>query len=165
MPNREALEAARSGVKVVFLDIDGPMIPATCFLYDPMASLERRFPPTTVAVIRAVCERTGAKIVFNTTHNAPFEGIDNIDVALEKAGVDRAHFHADRHTSYPSIDRALAITKWVNEHPGTDWIAFDDVRFTDDPRLILVDSDIGLHIGHVNQAIERFGGEPVVVLL
>ena len=35
--------------KIVFLDIDGPMIPATMFLVDKHASYQRRFPETTVA--------------------------------------------------------------------------------------------------------------------
>lgn len=69
--------------KVIFLDIDGPTIPASYFLVDNMASWNRRFPDTTVAVIKRLCERTGAKVVFNTTHNRPFKGVDDIDVALE----------------------------------------------------------------------------------
>lgn len=152
--------------KVIFLDIDGPMIPATVFLYDKMASWGRRFPPTTIAVVKTLCERTGAKIVFNTTHNQPIPGIDDIHMAISKAGVDGEHFHEDRHTLYPQIDRALAVKEWLSRHPEvTNWVALDDVHFTDDERLIFVDSDAGLHLGHLNLAIDQLGGKRVIMLI
>lgn len=153
--------------KIIFLDIDGPMIPASYFLVDSMASWKRRFPDTTVAVIKRLCEQTGAKVVFNTTHNRPFDGVDDIDVALEKQGLDREHIHeTDLATKYPDIERGLAVKEWLSRHPEvTDWVALDDVRFTDDPRLIFVDSDAGLHLGHLNAAVEKLGGQPIVVLM
>lgn len=40
------------GSKVIFLDIDGPMIPATYLLVDRNASWHRKFPETTIAVIK-----------------------------------------------------------------------------------------------------------------
>jgi hypothetical protein len=152
--------------KVVFLDIDGPMIPATMFLYDKMASWERRFPPTTIAVVKTLCERTGAKIVFNTTHNQPIPGVDDIHIAISKAGIDGEHFHEDRHTKYPQIDRGLAVKEWLARHPEVeDWVALDDVRFTDDERLIFIDSDAGVHLGHLNMAIDQLGGKRVIMLI
>lgn len=153
--------------KVVFLDIDGPMIPASYFLVDNMASWNRKFPTTTVAVIQRLCERTGAKVVFNTTHNMPFKGIDDIDVALEKQGLDREHIHpTDLATKYPDIERGLAVKEWLARHPEvTNWVALDDVKFTDDERLIWVDPDAGVHLGHLNEAIERLGGQKFVVLM
>lgn len=153
--------------KIIFLDIDGPMIPASYFLVDNMASWERRFPTTTVAVIKRLCERTGAKVVFNTTHNRPFDGIDDIDVALEKQGLDREHIHeTDLATKYPDIERDLAVKEWLHRHPEvTDWVALDDARFTEDDRLIWVDPDAGLHLGHLNEAIDRLGGQKIIVLI
>jgi len=152
--------------KVVFLDIDGPMIPATVFLYDRMASFERRFPPTTVAVVNKLCERTGAKIVFNTTHNLPIPEVDDIDVALVKQGLSADHLHDDHHTKYPTIDRKAAVEEWLARHPEvTDWVALDDVHFTDDERLIFIDSDAGLHLGHLNLAIDQLGGQRVIMLI
>lgn len=40
-----------------------------------------------------------------------------------------------------------AIDHWINQNDdghGVDWLAFDDYRFTMDPRLILIDFDVGL---------------------
>lgn len=152
--------------KVVFLDIDGPMIPATMFLVDRMASYHRRFPPTTVAVINRLCEETGAKIVFNTTHNRPFDGVPDIGAALVEQGLDAEHIHSDGHTRYPDIPRDLAVKEWLKRHPeALDWIALDDTKFTDAENLIWVDPEAGLHLGHLNQGIRALGGKPVLVLM
>lgn len=155
------------GEKVIFLDIDGPMIPATMFLVDRMASFNRVFPVTTVAVVNELCERTGAKIVFNTTHNRPFPDVPNIDAALVRHGLCESHLHpTDRHTNYPDIARDLAVKEWLARHPEVrEWVALDDVRCADDDHMILVDGDAGLHVGHLNDAIHRLGGKPVLILM
>lgn len=140
---------------VVFLDIDGPMIPDTMLLAYRMASFERRFPPTTIAVLNFFCERSGAAIVFNTTHNTPITNVADIEIAIANAGVERAYFHpTDLKTSYPAIARGLAVKEWLARHPEvTQWVAFDDVHFTDENNLILVDPDPGLTCGDAGKAL------------
>lgn len=49
--------------RIIFLDIDGPMIPGTRYLINRSCSFDRDFPAETIAVINEVCHRTGAKIV------------------------------------------------------------------------------------------------------
>lgn len=153
--------------KVVFLDIDGPMIPATMILVDRMASPHRKFPATTVAVINTLCERTGAKIVFNTTHNNSWEGVEDIEVALVNQGLKEIHIHpTDNKTKYPQLERGKSVEDWLSRHPEvTDWIAIDDSRFTDDERLIWIDPDAGVHLGHLNEAIQRLGGRQVLIFM
>jgi hypothetical protein len=151
--------------RVVFLDIDGPMIPYSMFLVDRMASYNRVFPAITVAVIREVCERGDAKVVFNTTHNTPFDGVPDIDVAMVNAGFPREMIHADMKTQYPQIPRGLAVTEWLRRHPEvTDWIAFDDVKFTDADNLIWINPDAGLHLEHLNVALDRWNCSQFLVL-
>lgn len=151
--------------RVIFLDIDGPMIPGTMFLIDRMCSFHRVFPATTISVINEVCKRTGAKVVLNTTHNRPFTDVPDITDAMVNHGFDRSHFHAFPKTSYPDIPRDLAVKEWLAKRGRFDWIAFDDVRFTDDERLIWIDPDCGLHLGHLNDALERFGEKPCLILM
>lgn len=153
--------------RVVFLDIDGPMIPATMVLIDPGASWKRLFPATTVAVVNALCARTGAKIVFNTTHNIPIDQAPDIEVALVNQGLDAEHLHpSDLKTSYPSLPRDIAVREWLARHAEVErWVALDDVRFTEEPNLIWVDPDAGLHVGHLNAAIEMLGGKPFLFLI
>lgn len=153
--------------KVVFLDIDGPMIPSTMFLIDRMCSFDRKFPATTIAALNELCARTGVKIVFNTTHNNPSSGVLDIDKAIVAHGLGECHLHpSDRHTLYPRLARDVAVKEWLARHPEvTDWIALDDARFTDDERLIWVDPDAGLHVGHINHAIQMMGGKPCLILI
>lgn len=156
---------------VIFLDIDGPMIPTSMFLVDPHASIKRSMPVTTVAVLRELCARTGAKIVFNTTHNRsiPTHGTDDEDItgALVRHGFDAVHLHpSDRHTRYPDAPRAQAVKEWLARHPEvTKWVALDDAKFTEDPRLILVDPDSGLTLRHLELAMERLGGKAPLILI
>lgn len=146
--------------KIIFLDIDGPMIPGTQLLVDNLASWKREFPVHTVAVVRELCERTGAVVVFNTTHNRPFREVDDIDVALEKQGLPRECIHpTDLATQYPDLPRDVAVTEWLARHPEvTHWVALDDVKFTPDERLIWIEPMAGLDVNHLNQAIDLLGG-------
>lgn len=150
---------------VVLLDIDGPVIPATQLLVDPMSAWDRLMPATTIAVLNRLCERTGALIVLNSTHSDPMPDVPDIVEALVLAGLDRRHVHPthDR-TAYPEVPRAQAAAEWLAAHPEVDdWVAFDDEAFTDDERLIWVDPDAGLHLGHMNRALVRFGARPVIM--
>lgn len=153
--------------KIIFLDIDGPMIPATMLLVDPMSSAHRAFPPTTIAVLNKLCERTGAKVVFNTAHNVSWDGAPNIESAIVAGGLEQQHIRAaDFKTMYPDIPRDVAVRSWLKNHADvSEWVAIDDTMFIDDERLVFVDSDAGLHVGHLNQAIEKLGGKPVVILM
>jgi len=153
--------------KVVFVDIDGPMNPATMYLVNPHCSLDRKFPPTTIAVLNRLCEATGAKVVFNTTHNVDNPAVANIDEAIVAAGLHPRHInYGDHKTDYPDVDRDQAVSRWLARNPHvTEWVAIDDHKFTDDPRLVLVDPDAGVHVGHLNDAIKILGGKPFLVLI
>jgi len=151
--------------RVLFLDIDGPIIPFGMFLVDRMASANRIIPQIPVAVVREVCVRAKMKVVFNSTHNTPFVGVPNIDDAMVAAGLPRDAIHPDKMTRYPSLSRADAVRDWLHRHPEVnEWVAFDDARFTDDDNLIWVDPDAGLHLAHLNIVLERFNSPQFLVL-
>lgn len=151
--------------KFVFLDIDGPMIPSGCYLLDRDASYRRVFSPICVAVVNRLCHESGAKVVFNTTHN-----LDRW-VMLEDAfrqGIKRGHVYLDSPmTKYPTLEnRGDAINLWLkdNDFLDSDWVAFDDCDFNHE-NLILIDFDVGLTPIHLNLAIDKLGkGRKVVVL-
>jgi hypothetical protein len=152
-------------MRVVILDIDGPMIPSTWVLCHGMAAWDRIFPETTVKVVNVLCERTGARIVINSTHNTPRPDAPDIIPALIAAGVDPAHFHPDEPlTRYPDLDRGEAAADWLARHPETtDWVGYDDAVYTQAPELIWVDPDSGLTLCHLNQALERFGCRTIFI--
>ena len=154
-------------MKVIFLDIDGPMIPATMHLVDRMCSFKRMFPETTVAVINELCKRTGAVIVFNTTHNRPFKDVPDIADALVAHGLKAEHLHpSDANTLYPDIPRDIAIKEWLARHDeAQDWVAIDDCLCADEDHMVLVDPDAGVHIGHLNDAARILGAAPCLILM
>lgn len=85
--------------RILFLDIDGVMIPATQQLLDPNSSWKRNFPQTTIAVINEICKRTEARIVFNTTHNNPIPNAPDIEVTLVNQGLNEDYlFNQDLKT-------------------------------------------------------------------
>jgi len=153
--------------RIVLLDIDGVVIPATQMLVDPMSACDRILPATTIAALNRLCALSGAKIVFNTTHNDSWPDVPDIEVAMVTQGLDPSHLHpTDLRTSYPSRPRAEAVAEWLERHPEIEqWVAFDDARFTEDDRLVLIDPDGGLHLGHVNAALAIFGLKPILIFM
>jgi hypothetical protein len=151
--------------RVLFLDIDGPMIPTTMMLGNPMASFERKFPATTIGAVNYLCKKSGAKIVLNTTHNISHDDVPDIEIALAEHGLNPDHFHEDIKTSYPVNGRGGAVAAWLSTHPGVDWLAFDDARFIENDRLIWIDPDQGITTAHVNQALQQWGVQGAVILI
>lgn len=154
--------------RVIFLDIDGPMIPDTMLLAEYWASWQRKMPPTTVAVVNCLCKESGARIVTNTTHNhqppaprVPDEDLTPIKEALIREGVKPDYFHKDSKTQYPDVSRMAAVNHWLSAHPEvSEWLIIDDdAQFAHsvDPNVLWVDPGTGLAISHLERALRHFG--------
>lgn len=147
--------------KVIFLDIDGPMIPYTSFLFNTYASFDQALDDRCCRVLQKIIDASGAKIVFNTTHNTmlyPSEmyncpGLIN---QFEAAGFG-THIHETICTSYPGLDRRTCIMQWqhMNGFDG-DWVAIDDAKI-DHERAYLTDADLGIGIGEYNHCAKWLG--------
>lgn len=149
--------------KVIFLDCDGVMIPSSFLLVEPTACRDRKFPQTTIAVLNEMLKRTDALIVLNSSQSAPVEGKLDLDEALIFHGIPPRSFHASVRTRTPVLARDQAIEHWQVQNGKVDWIALDDSNFTDDPRLILVDPQAGLHIGHLDQVLDHWHQPPCLL--
>ena len=163
----EEAQAQAQDTPIIFLDIDGVMISGTQLLVDIDSCDKRIFPATTIAVIRELCTLTGAKVVINSTHNQPHSRAPNILAALNIAGLDPSHFHpTDPNTRYPDLERPLAITEWLARHPETKrWLAIDDSNCADEEHMILVDSMAGVTVNELNDALTRWGHNPIIILM
>lgn len=179
--------------RIIFLDIDGPMIPSYCWLWPLLPvnpSFGRNFSPLCVAIINELCDNIGAEIVFNSSHNPVeqsricqttiIEGAiikkevsiaENLKEAAIRNGIPETNIHKDWKTTYGSgwgskISRKLAINTWLTDHPEVDkYVAFDDVDFTaEENNLVLVDYDVGLTLREYNSAVAIFGGKPIIIL-
>lgn len=148
--------------KIVFLDIDGPIINASCYYLDKMCSIRRTvMNQSALGYVQRLCQIADAKLVTNSTHNFhQYEDmLSSVNMTLQndliKFGIDKEIFHKDWRTKFPnppgskfssSSDhrRMLAINEWMERNGEADWICFDDDAFTDDPRLVVVDFETGI---------------------
>lgn len=152
--------------RVIFLDIDGPLIPGSMFLKNPRCSFEREFSPVCMTVIDRLCTDAGAKVVFNTTHNTEAVAL----VEAWAAQGDRTHLHERCHTIYPEQSRFHAIRGWltverVNTGDEPAWVALDDQFIgREEDGYILVDFDSGLTLAHYNKVMRRWGLRPLLIL-
>jgi len=141
--------------KIIFVDVDGPLINTPCYFVDTMASIERKvFNTQSLGYLIELARVAAAKIVTNSTHNNFEVHRGEVDFTLKddmvRWGVPEEFFHSDWRTTYPyppeskfsssSAQRRLyAISLWQEKNGNVDWIAFDDDIFTTDPRLIPID--------------------------
>lgn len=157
--------------RILFLDIDGPMIPGGMFFIDPMSSHDRKFSPISVAIVNRICNQSGAKIVFNTYHNTAGGALlaDSVREGIKLSyihefGPMTLYPHGIRGvTSMDMHDRMAAITQWQEVNGEADWIAFDDSKFTTDERLGLVDFDTGISPKHYDLAANRWNLKPFLI--
>lgn len=156
---------------VVFLDIDGVLIPSSVFILEGAdASIHLKFSDTCVACLKHLCKETGAVIVTNSTHNSRFK--ERLLPALDDAGLTG---FVIGHTDYPHCGysgageenpRDFAVKKWLSEHPEVrKWVAFDDDWFTEDERLIRCDSNCGIGVREMNVALKAFDSKPVLIFM
>ena len=155
--------------KIIFLDIDGPMIPYTSFLFNPHASFDQVLDDRCCRVLHKIIEASGAKIVFNTTHNTmlyPTDGYKTPGLInqFEAAGFG-PHIHETLCTSYPSYDRKTCIMEWLHKNSSKDrqWVAIDDVKI-DHERAYLTDADLGIGIGEYNHCAKWLGFKSFFVM-
>lgn len=176
--------------KIVFLDIDGPVIPYGCYFVNRNASYERVFSNTAIGYVKKLLELSDAKLVTNSMNNF-YDRIEEIfherdsfsDYTITHtlrddliaAGIPEDAFHNDWRTnlsggSKPGPNPRLdAIYGWIkkNEFYGEDkiWIDFDDEDFA--PELdccINIDFHNGITFENFSKACKIFNVKVPVIL-
>lgn len=129
--------------RVVFLDIDGPMIPMRAVYLPRQTPLLSVFDPCAVSLLNKLIDVSGAKIVISSTWG--FHGRPTIVKLLRKNKIDPTHLHKDWVTPRKfSSSRTMEIQWWLNDHPDVvDYVAIDD-------------EDIGISKGVKCDAYEGF---------
>lgn len=148
-------------VKIIFLDIDGPVIPGSQLLVNKNSSWDRIAQPHIIAILNLLCERSGAKIVFNTSHNIPLPNVPDIEVALVNQGLSKEYLYwDDLKTKFPSkgYKRHEGVTEWLYRNKPEVWVGFDDVKYTLKDNLIVVDYDVGITLRDAEKALEILTG-------
>jgi hypothetical protein len=111
--------------KVIFLDIDGPLIPKRQWIYsrrDAEILRVQEFDPIAVIMINNLLKYAPAKFVISSSW-AESDAIE----AFTNNGIDMTALHSDSRTPRTSASRAQQITDWLHAHlETTHWVAFDD---------------------------------------
>lgn len=157
-----------SSDRILFLDIDGVMIPATQLLVNPNSCWDRIFPATTIAVLNEICKITKAKVVFNTSHNQKAKDVLDIEIALMNHGFKAEYIHpTDYKTLYPTFPKAEAIQEWLLRHleVGNKWVALDDTICAEPPHMVQVLASSGLDVDNANHVIHILGGSMIIMLM
>ena len=162
--------------KIIFLDIDGPVIHQPCYYIDIDSSFKRSVVSTTaIGYLNKLCTDYNAKIVCNSTHNdyIPFTKVQgDLKHDLIRHGVDGYNFHVNWRTGYPnnlkgkatrssSTNRLVAIELWQEENGVVDWICYDDDRFTQDKRLYCVSFERGIDMDAYMYAVKRWDKDKI----
>lgn len=137
--------------RIIFLDIDGPVISTPQHFMDYGCATKRSIVNTNaIGILNRLCNRAEAKIVTNSSHNYFDTQTGDLRADLIRHGIKSEHFHDDWRTKYPYHSKPMyhsresAILEWQDRNGEVDWICFDDIQFTESNRLMLVDFDRGI---------------------
>jgi HAD domain in Swiss Army Knife RNA repair proteins len=113
--------------KIIFLDVDGPLINEPMFDIKHDCSIHRSMINTmAIGFLRRMMKITGAKIVMNTMHNGHIVWGNNVKQDLLKWGLREEDFMADWQTKFGVSlwKREEAIHEWlIRNGDEFDWIA------------------------------------------
>lgn len=146
--------------RIIFLDIDGPMLPLRAYVLSPGAKpFDRRFDPCAVAMVNRLCIVTHAKLVISS--NWAMKGRDFVVAALARSGITHDRLHSDwttpRGADSGSWSRGAEVLRWVANHPEvTHWVSFDDEEI-ESPNAVTVTIEEGMMQSHFLAAAALLG--------
>lgn len=132
--------------KVLFLDIDGPMIPRRAYFLPGQTLVVSIFDPVAVSLIKRVLDKTGAKLVISSTWGN--HGKELVKETLEENGISWDYVHADWITPRKlSSSRDNEIEWWIQKHREvTHWASIDDEKLA--KNNVRVSFDDGMQYRH-----------------
>lgn len=112
--------------KIIFLDIDGPMIPMRAYYLPKQTKIVSVFDPCAVGLLNRLLQFSGAKIVISSTWGT--QGRKVCADLLRKNKISPTHLHKDWITPRKmSSARHHEINWWLRDHPDVvDYVALED---------------------------------------
>lgn len=147
-------------MKIVFIDVDGPLMPARMYIYGPHPG----FDPVCVKFLLEIIHRCNAKLVACTTH--AMRGKEYLFNLFETNGIDTSLFHDD--WSIGKIggnSRTELINAWLEKHKPDRYCIIDDAKI-DNRKVVRVNAEVGISPSDYRKATEMLGNpDPFVVLV
>lgn len=133
--------------RIVFLDIDGPMIPVRAYyLPNQTRPIVSMFDPVATSLLLKLLNDSGAQLVISSSWRK--QGKAAIRELLANNGIDPNRLHKDWATDGKfSSQRIHEIKWWLDDHPEvTHYVAIDDEDLLVDfvPNAVLADTYEGL---------------------
>lgn len=144
--------------KILFLDIDGPMIPTRAFYLENQGKLmgfgvADTFDPIAVGMLNDVFKETRCQLVISSTWR--IKGLEICKELLTKNKVVYNTIHPDWETPRKmSSNRGEEIKMWLNKHKEVIKYAILDDEKVDLPNLVRVSNEDGMQLRHHLKLIE-----------
>lgn len=152
-------------MNIIFIDVDGPLIPGRIYILDYMYDDGiRRMEEIGCKLLREIMNRCNAKLVACTTHSRDENRFFKM---FEHEGFSRDDFHQDWRTDYPlkNRDRKQAVYDWLDNHKNVEkYIIIDDHKFND-PNYIDINPEIGITLDNYRKATELLGNKDEFIVL
>ena len=117
--------------KIIFLDIDGPMIPDRAMFLPGQPPIMEVFDPVAVSLLNQACLEYGWKIVIHSSWVKIMGGEATLEHCI-KQGIEPRHFHRDAYTDELEW-RYTRIADWLEKHPEVKkYVILDDEPYKDD---------------------------------
>ena len=155
--------------KILFLDIDGPMIPGRAYMMPNQTKpLVQTFDPCAVGVLNTLCQEKGWRIVIHSSWVRIMGDQETLDHCIAQ-GLKPQYFHKDAYCDEEINWRYTRVAKWLAQHPEvTKYRILDDEPYAADidlykavqdyphpadmeKHLILVDFNDGLNMDIINK--------------
>jgi hypothetical protein len=162
--------------KILFLDIDGVILPNRAAYLPNQTPLWTVFDPCAVHMINHICKVTSAKIAIHSSWVRAqalvsancVPSVDTVKDHMVNQGINADYFHVDAHCYYRfSGTRWNAIYDWLCDHNTvTRWVALDDelcpfpdglLTDFDGGKIINTDPDVGINLDNMDSTILHLG--------
>jgi hypothetical protein len=158
-------------MKVIFLDIDGPMIPYRAMFLPGQTKVMTVFDPVAVSLLNALCDQNGYKIVLHSSWIRIMGGQFTKEHCITQ-GIKAEHFHSDAFCNEDINWRYTRVAEWLSRHPEVEkYVMLDDDPYQDDLhgawphpegmslRLILVNYYAGMLFHEFNEVQAKLKDE------
>lgn len=158
--------------KIIFLDIDGPMIPYRCMCLPGQTVPWTLFDPVAVSLINDLCAKNGFKVVLHTSWVRIMGGQQTKDHCISQ-GINPDHFHSDAYCDENISWRYTRVAEWLSRHPEVEsYVILDDDPYQADLnfpiqhqegmalRVILVNYYTGFLFHEYNEVLAKLKDDP-----
>jgi len=112
--------------KILFLDIDGPMIPGRAYTMPGQTKpVVEKFDPVAVGLVNYLCEYRDWKLVLHSSWITLFGANESVQHCISE-GINQNYFHKHPHCDPELHWRYDRVAKWLEEHPDTTHYAILD---------------------------------------